>query len=63
MSDITIFGKNISKNFSQFCFQKAIETIKELGTMKGFERLNEVDPEIAKQFEGYLQKQDRRNNR
>ena len=63
VTDITMIENNLSKNFSQMRTQRAIATLNELGTMKGLERLKEIDPEIAKQLEDYIQEQDKQFNR
>ncbi len=63
VTDITMIENNLSKNFSQMRTQRAIATLNELGPMKGLERLKEIDPEIAKQLEDYIQEQDKQYNR
>ena len=63
VTDITMIENNLSKNFSQIRTQRAIATLNELGPMKGLERLKEIDPEIAKQLEDYIQEQDKQFNR
>ena len=65
MSDTTTFESNLqsklSKNFSQLRTMRAIATINQLGPKKGLQRLKEVDPEVAKQLEIYLNKQEGEN--
>lgn len=61
--DITMFENNLRKNFTQMRTQRAIATINQLGPKKGLEQLKEVDPEIAKQLEVYIQNQDRENQK
>ncbi|RKU30824.1 hypothetical protein C6497_03880 [Candidatus Poribacteria bacterium] len=63
VSDFTMFENNLRKNFTQMRTQRAIATINQLGPKKGLERLKEVDPEIAKQLEVYIQNQDRENQK
>lgn len=63
LSDITMFERNLSKNFSQMRINRAIATVNQLGKEKGLEQLKEVDPEVAKQLKDYIQKQEKENNR
>jgi hypothetical protein len=62
MLDTTTFESNLesslSKKFSMLRAKRAIATINQRGPKEGLRRLKEVDPEVAKQLESYLQKQE-----
>ncbi len=65
MADTTTFESNLesslSKKFSVLRAKRAIATINHLGLNEGLRQLKEVDPEVAKQLEVYLQKQEGEN--
>lgn len=65
LSDKTKFESNLKKGlrnrFISKRINRAIATINQLGPKEGIQRLKEVDPEISKQIEGYLQKQKEKN--
>lgn len=65
LSDITKFESNLKRDlnnrFSSMRINRAIATINQLGPKEGLQRLKEVDPEISKKVEDYLQMQKEEN--
>ena len=62
MSDTTSpesrLEKSLRDRFASLRVKRAMATLNQLGPKEGLRRLKEVDPEVAKQLESYLQKQE-----
>ena len=47
----------LQEKYSTFRFRRAMATLNHYGPEEGIRRLQEIDPEVAKDVEGFLQKQ------